>query len=139
MDIFSKAKRSWIMGRIKGKETSLEIKTRKWLFSQGKRFRKNVKDLPGCPDIVLKKYNLIIFINGCFWHGHKNCKYFKLPKSNKKYWKEKILKNIARDIENKKKMKIAGWNILILWECKLKENFEKEMIKIKKKLTIQSR
>ncbi|HNW70035.1 MAG TPA: DNA mismatch endonuclease Vsr [Bacteroidales bacterium] len=116
-DIFSKEKRSQIMVRVRAIETKPEILIRKYLFSQGFRFRKNVKSLPGCPDIVLPKYRTVIFIHGCFWHGHKNCISSALPKSNKEYWVSKISSNIIRDKKNKQKLKKLGWNVIIIWEC----------------------
>jgi len=97
MDKFSPKKRSEIMSKITGKETKPEILVRKYLFAKGFRYRKNVKTLPGKPDIVLPKYKTVVFINGCFWHGHKNCKKANLPTTNFNFWKEKIDKNIIRD------------------------------------------
>lgn len=94
MDVFSKSKRSDIMSKVSGKDTKPEILVRKFLFSKGFRYRKNVKDLPGKPDIVLPKYKAIIFVHGCFWHGHESCEAAKLPTSNIDYWTEKIASNI---------------------------------------------
>src|ERR1700739_1798896 len=97
MDVFSKDKRSTIMSKISGKETKPEIIIRKFLFSKGFRYRKNVSTLPGKPDIILSKYSTVIFVNGCFWHGHKNCKAAKLPSTRRQFWEEKINNNIVRD------------------------------------------
>ena len=97
MDVHDKKTRSYNMSRIKGKNTKPEELVRKYLFSQGFRYRKNDKKLPGSPDIVLPKYKTVIFVNGCFWHGHKGCKHFVWPKSNEAFWKNKIETNIARD------------------------------------------
>lgn len=119
-DIFSKTKRSEIMSKISGKETKPEILVRKYLFSKGFRYRKNVKDLPGKSDIVLPKYKTIIFINGCFWHGHKGCKRSTLPTSNMDFWKDKIGKNAERDKSDILKLKELGWKVIVVWECELK-------------------
>src|SRR5690606_20085781 len=119
-DIFSSKKRSEIMSKISGKETKPEILVRKYLFANGFRFRKNVKTLPGKPDIVLPKYKTIIFVHGCFWHGHKDCKKSKLPETRKEFWTSKITNNIERDQGNKEELKKLGWNIIVIWECELK-------------------
>lgn len=119
-DIHSKKVRSFNMSRVKGKETSPEVFVRKYLFGQGLRFRKNVRDLPGKPDIVLPKYRTVIFVNGCFWHGHQNCKKAKLPATRTDWWKEKIQKNIERDSKNIEKLARMGWQVLLVWECELK-------------------
>ncbi|NLL15307.1 MAG: DNA mismatch endonuclease Vsr [Bacteroidales bacterium] len=132
-DIFSKNKRSDIMSKIYGKETKPEILVRKYLFAQGFRYRKNVKDLPGKPDIVLPKYKTVIFVNGCFWHGHKNCKRSALPTSNTQFWEEKISKNIIRDSENIQKLLDMGYKVLTIWQCELtsktRENSLNKLIK----------
>ena len=111
--------RSKNMSHIKSKNTKPEIQVRHYLFSKGFRYRKNVKELPGCPDIVLPKYKTVVFINGCFWHKH-DCPRFVWPSSNDEYWRPKILKNVERDKENQKKLEQAGWRVLIVWECQLK-------------------
>ncbi len=118
-DIFSKQKRSEIMSKISGKETKPEILVRKFLFANGFRFRKNDKRYPGKPDIVLPKYKTVIFIHGCFWHGH-NCKAGKLPKTRKEFWKEKINRNIERDKRNKIDLEKQGWKVITIWQCELK-------------------
>lgn len=102
---------------------------RKYLFSKGLRYRKNVKMLPGKPDIVLRKYRTVIFVNGCFWHGHQNCRYFVMPKSNTEYWESKISNNIARDKASYEKLRRLGWNILVIWECELKKGRQEEALK----------
>lgn len=122
MDVHSKAIRSYNMSMIKGKNTKPEELVRKFLFSKGLRYRKNVKTLIGSPDIVLLKYKTVIFVNGCFWHGHKNCKYFVMPKANTKFWSEKISKNIDRDNSTYNKLTELGWNVIIIWECELKKD-----------------
>ena len=119
MDIYSKPKRSNIMARISDKDIKPEILVRKYLFQKGFRYRKNVKDLPGKPDIVLHKYKIIIFINGCFWHGHM-CKAGKLPKTNYSFWKNKIDANIVRDLKNINELQISGWKVIIIWQCEIK-------------------
>ena len=118
-DIFSKSKRSDIMSKISGKETKPEILVRKYLFSQGFRYRKNVRDLPGKPDIVLPKYKAVIFVNGCFWHGHENCKKSALPTTNTEFWKEKISSNIIRDKKTYAELSDMGYKVLVIWQCEL--------------------
>ncbi len=117
-DIFSLQKRSDIMSKIGGKNTKPEILVRKFLFSKGFRYRINVKTLPGKPDIVLPKYKTVIFINGCFWHGH-NCKKGKLPSSNIDFWREKISNNKSRDDKNSDLLIKLGWQVIIIWQCEI--------------------
>lgn len=107
------------MAKIRGDETQPEIVVRKFLFSQGFRFRKNVKTLPGKPDIVLPKYKTVIFINGCFWHKHKNCKKAQLPETRKEFWEKKINGNVERDKKNIRQLKKPGWQVIVLWQCRL--------------------
>ena len=120
MDVHDKKTRSYNMSQIKGKNTKPEEKVRKYLFSQGFRFRKNDKRLPGTPDIVLPRYRTVIFVNGCFWHGHSGCKYFVWPKSNADFWKSKIEKNIIRDRIKEEELHALGWRVIVVWECELK-------------------
>lgn len=108
------------MSKITGKDTKPEEIVRKYLFSRGFRYRKNDRKLPGTPDLVLPKYRTVIFVNGCFWHGHKGCKYFVWPKSNAEFWRKKIESNIARDRRNEIQLKNMGWNVLVVWECELR-------------------
>lgn len=122
------------MSKIRGEDTKLEIQVRSYLFKLGFRFRKNVKTLPGKPDIVLKKYKTVVFINGCFWHGHKNCKLFKMPKTRTRFWKNKIGSNINRDIKNKRKLRNLDWKVITLWECRLEKDFEKQMNRLVEKI-----
>ncbi len=117
-DIFSFQKRSDIMSKIGGKNTKPEILVRKFLFSKGFRYRINVKTLPGKPDIVLPKYKTVIFINGCFWHGH-NCKKGKLPSSNIDFWRKKISNNKSRDDKNSDLLIKLGWKVIIIWQCEI--------------------
>lgn len=118
-DIYSKQKRSDIMSHISGKETKPEILVRKFLFTNGFRFRKNVKDLPGKPDIVLPKYKTAIFIHGCFWHGH-TCKRGALPATNIEFWKTKIGGNIERDKRDVSELEKQGWKVIVIWQCEIK-------------------
>ena len=111
MDVHSKEIRSFNMSRIRGKNTKPEELVAKYLFSQGFRYRRNVKKLPGTPDIVMKKYKTVIFINGCFWHAHEGCKYFVLPDNNKEFWKEKLFRNRERDFEKKVQLEKLGFYI----------------------------
>ena len=118
MDIWSKKKRSAVMAKIKGKDTKPEWIVRRYLFSRGYRYRKNVKGLPGTPDIVLRKYGIVIFIHGCFWHGHEVDG--TMPKTNREFWKNKIEGNKLRDKRNKEKLRKMGWSVITVWECQLK-------------------
>ena len=120
MDIKSKEARSYNMSRIRNKNTKPEELVRKHLFSHGFRYRKNDCRLPGKPDIVLPKYKTVIFVNGCFWHGHEGCRYFVWPQNNADFWKEKISRNISRDTKIIAELKAAGWQVIIVWECELK-------------------
>lgn len=122
MDNHSKEVRSYNMSKIRSTGTKPEEMVRKYLFSKGLRYRKNVKKLPGKPDIVLPKYKTIVFVNGCFWHGHKDCRYFIMPKSNIEYWESKINNNIARDKKTYDSLLTLGWNIQVVWECELKKD-----------------
>ena len=121
MDVHDKKTRSYNMSMIKGKNTKPEELVRKYLFSQGFRYRKNVRTLPGSPDIVLPKYKTVIFVNGCFWHGHKGCRYFVWPENNADFWREKITTNIQRDANKIALLEQAGWRVLVVWECELKK------------------
>ena len=113
--------RSRNMSAIKSKNTKPEIKVRKVLHSMGYRFRLHGKDLPGSPDIVLPKYRTVIFVHGCFWHRHENCKYASNPKTREEFWKSKFKENVKRDKSHQKKLSAIGWNIIIVWECEIKD------------------
>ena len=113
------------MSKISGKETIPEIKVRSYLFLKGFRFRKNVKDLPGKPDIVLHKYKTIVFIHGCFWHGH-SCKAGKLPQANFEFWNKKIGDNVIRDQKNISTLERIGWKVIVLWQCEIRSPKEKQ-------------
>ena len=115
------------MSHIRSTNSKPEEIVRKYLFSKGFRFRKNVRTLPGCPDIVLPKHNTVIFVNGCFWHKH-NCDRFVWPSSNIEYWIPKINRNVERDEENYKKLTDIGWRVLVIWECELKKNVREERL-----------
>lgn len=108
------------MSRIKGKDTKPEMLVRKFLFAQGFRYRLHVKNLPGKPDIVLPKYKTVIFIHGCFWHGHKGCKYFVIPKTRTEWWVNKIERNKQKDKVSVKALTKAQWKVITIWECELK-------------------
>jgi DNA mismatch endonuclease (patch repair protein) len=119
-DVHDKKTRSYNMSQIKGKNTKPEMLVRKFLHANGFRYRLHVKDLPGKPDIVLPKYKTVIFVHGCFWHGHKDCKYFVVPKTRTEWWLTKINSNIANDTKASKALKKEGWKMIHLWECDLK-------------------
>jgi DNA mismatch endonuclease, patch repair protein len=118
-DIFSKTKRSEIMSNISGKETKPEILVRKYLFSKGFRYLKNDKRYPGTPDIVLPKYNTVVFVHGCFWHGH-DCVKGTLPNTRREFWENKIHGNIERDRRNKLALQDKGWKVITVWQCEIK-------------------
>lgn len=120
MDVHNKTTRSYNMSRIKGKNTKPEMLVRKFLFANGFRYRLNVKILPGKPDIVLPKYKTVIFVNGCFWHGHKGCKYFVVPKTRTDWWLNKIRETQKRDGEKEIELNVLGWKVITVWECELK-------------------
>lgn len=121
-DVHEPEIRSYNMSRIKGKNTKPELIVRKFLFANGFRYRLHDKKLPGKPDIVLKKYKTVIFVNGCFWHGHEGCKYFKLPSTNPEWWKKKINDTKVRDKKSHDQLTKDGWNVILLWECELKQH-----------------
>lgn len=118
--------RSRCMAAIKGKNTKPEMLVRRFLFSKGLRYRVNNPKLPGSPDIVFKKYHTVVFIDGCFWHGHEGCRYFRLPKSNVDFWRHKIAMNMARDYANNVDLRLAGWKVIRVWECDIKTKARRE-------------
>jgi len=119
-DVHSKETRSYNMSQIKGKNTKPEMLVRRFLHGNGYRYKLHDKSLPGKPDIVLPKYKTVIFVNGCFWHGHKNCKYYLVPKTRTEWWLNKINGNIANDTKAISSLKKEGWKIITIWECDLK-------------------
>ncbi len=128
MDVHDKETRSYNMSRIRSTNTKPEELVRTYLFSKGFRYRKNVSSLPGKPDIVLSKYKTCIFINGCFWHKHEGCKYFRWPKNNSEFWKEKLTRNAERDEKTYEELKHLGWNVLVVWECELRKGYRQETL-----------
>jgi len=119
-DVHNKETRSFNMSRIRSQDTKPEMLVRKFLFANGFRYRIHVKSLPGNPDIVLPKYKTVIFINGCFWHGHSGCKFYVVPKTRTEFWLNKIQKNISNDILNHNKLEQEGYTVIIIWECEVK-------------------
>lgn len=119
-DIHSRETRSYNMSQVKAKNTKPELLVRKYLHANGIRYRLHSKKLPGKPDMVLPKYKTVIFINGCFWHGHENCRYAALPKTRELFWREKITSNISRDRNANERLKADDWQVITVWECELK-------------------
>jgi DNA mismatch endonuclease (patch repair protein) len=134
MDVHDKKTRSFNMSMIKGKNTKPEIIVRKYLYQNGYRYRLNYSKLKGKPDIVLSKFKTVIFVNGCFWHGHEGCKYFVIPKTRTKWWIEKINKTKRRDQTNYKKLSESNWKVIVIWECELKNNPENRLEKLIKEI-----
>ena len=135
-DVHTPEQRSFNMQQIKGKDTKPEMLVRKFLHANGFRYKLHDKKLPGKPDIVLLKYKTIIFVHGCFWHGHRNCKYFVVPKTRTEWWQNKINGNIANDTKAIKALKKEGWKIINIWECGLKAaKMQKTLDSILRKLT----
>ena len=121
-DVHNPATRSYNMSRIRGKDTQPEMLVRRYLFAHGFRYRLHDPKLPGKPDIVLPKYKTVIFVNGCFWHGHKGCSYFVLPKTRTEWWLQKIKGTMARDKAAEIGLNVLGWKVIVVWECQLKKN-----------------
>lgn len=126
MDTLTPSKRSEVMSHIRGKNTSCELMVRRYLFSQGFRFRIHDRRYPGHPDIVLPKYRTMVFVNGCFWHGHTDCSLYRQPKSNVAFWKEKIERNRSRDERNRLLLEQSGWRVIVVWECELRQKHLRE-------------
>lgn len=139
MDIWDKERRSSIMSKVPQKDSKPEIIVRKYLFSKGFRYRTNAKKLAGSPDIVLSKYRTVIFVHGCFWHGH-TCRAGHLPSSNLDYWTTKIEKNIERDSRKNIELKKLGWNIIIVWQCELRnvKVREQRLIKLAEEIKLNN-
>lgn len=130
MDKITKDQRSHNMARIKSKDTSIEVKVRKFLFARGFRYRKNVRALPGTPDIVLPKYKTVIFVNGCFWHRHKGCKYTTTPSTHQDFWQKKFTVNVSNDKKHYRQLKDLGWHVIVLWECEIEHTFFEVMNRV---------
>ncbi len=130
-DIWTKEKRSFVMSRIRSKDTNPEKKARSLLHQMGYRFRLHVKNLPGRPDIVLPKYKKVIFVHGCFWHLHKGCRDGTIPKTQHEKWKIKLERNVGRDIAHIKQLRKKGWKVLVIWECEV----EKSIVSVEKKIS----
>lgn len=120
-DVFSKEKRSWIMSRVKGRDTKPEILVRSFLHRMGYRFRIHRRDLPGNPDIVLPRFGKVVFVHGCFWHGHKACPRSKRPTTNEDFWNKKLDGNIERDKRFRLELRRMGWKVLVVWECETRK------------------
>src|SRR5215471_10567501 len=121
MDIVGEAVRSRMMSGIRGSDTYPELRVRSYLHRRGLRFRKNVANLPGRPDIVLPKYRAVIMVHGCFWHQHRHCKYASVPSTNVRFWRRKLNRNVQRDEEKKRALRVLGWRVLAVWECQVTE------------------
>lgn len=136
MDIWSKQKRSEVMSKIRGKNTKPELILRSQLFRRGFRFRIHQQNLPGKPDIVLAKYKTAIFVHGCFWHYHKECKEGRIPSTNSKFWQEKLLKNIEKDEQHISKLQEMEWKVIVVWECEIEKNPLQTLEKLIYEITI---
>jgi DNA mismatch endonuclease (patch repair protein) len=138
-DVHTKEIRSFNMSRIRSKNTRPELAVRKFLHAAGFRYRLHDKKLPGKPDIVLPKYRTVIFVHGCFWHGHRDCRYFVVPKTRTDWWLDKINGNIEKDVGAAAALRNMGWQVLEIWECGLKKNTaESEMQRVTQKLYSQT-
>ncbi len=139
VDTISEERRSWNMSRIRSKNTKPELIVRSLLHRLGFRFRLHVKDLPGKPDIVLPKYKTVIFVHGCFWHRHNDCKNSVIPKSRTKWWLEKLDGNVKRDKKALENLSVLGWKTIVIWECELeKETMEDTLKNLNSKITCQN-
>jgi len=137
MDILTKEKRSWNMGRIRSRDTSPEKTVRSILHKNGFRFRLHIKKLPGKPDIVLAKHQTVIDVRGCFWHRHKGCKFAYNPKSRVDFWQKKFTENVVRDKKSEEELKKLGWKIIIVWECELKNRMMFEVVGVIEHITMR--
>ena len=129
-DRISKAHRSWNMSRVRSENTKPEKLLRSMLHRAGFRFRINVRDLPGKPDIVLRKYRVVIFVDGCFWHRHDGCKKASMPSTRQSFWKEKFQKTVERDKRQAEQLEKSGWKVIRVWECELENNAEQSVERI---------
>ena len=135
VDIWSKAKRSEVMSKIRSKNTKPELLLRKALHALGYRYRIHNKLLPGKPDIVFTKYKTAIFVHGCFWHYHSECPEGRIPDTNSKFWQEKLSKNVERDLKHRQALIDQGWKVIVVWECEVEKQLEEVLSKIKTELT----
>ena len=134
-DIYSKVKRSELMSKVRSKNTKPELIIRSHLHNLGYRFRIHIKDLPGCPDLTLKKYQTVIFIHGCFWHQHQNCKKATIPKNNRGFWLNKLNNTVTRDKKQEIMLRELGWNVIAIWECDIYKDLESVIIYITSQLS----
>lgn len=125
MDTLTPEQRSLNMSRIHGRDTKPEVIVRKYLFAKGLRYRKNDKRFPGHPDIVFPKYKTVIFVHGCFWHGHEGCRYFRIPSSNVEFWEVKIRRNRERDKKDAAELEKLGWKVITVWECRIRRKADR--------------
>lgn len=125
MDTLTPEQRSLNMSRIHGRDTKPEVIVRKYLFAKGLRYRKNDKRFPGHPDIVFPKYKTVIFVHGCFWHGHEGCRYFRIPSSNVEFWEVKIRRNRERDKKDAAELEKLGWKVITVWECRIRRKSDR--------------
>ncbi len=125
---YERGTRSYTMSHIRGKDTSIEVMVRRYLFSRGLRFRKNDKRYPGHPDIVLPKWHTVVFVNGCFWHMHEGCAKHSMPKSNVDFWSAKLLRNRERDRAQHAALEAMGWRVIVVWECELAKPVRQERL-----------
>ncbi len=129
-DNITTEERSEIMARVKSKGNKPELLVRKYLYHHGYRYRVNVAALPGKPDIVLRKYGAVIFVNGCFWHRHPYCKNTRTPKTNVEFWEQKFRRNADRDKRNYEELEKRGWKVIVVWECQVKKDLESTMKRV---------
>ncbi|NMN00836.1 Vsr [Bifidobacterium sp. DSM 109958] len=125
---YERGTRSYVMSHIRGKDTSIEVLVRSYLFRRGLRFRKNDRHYPGHPDVVLPKYHAMVFVNGCFWHMHDGCPRCVMPKSNVEFWRAKLLRNRARDAAQHAELEAAGWRVITVWECELAKTLREDRL-----------
>ncbi len=130
MDGLTPERRSWNMSQVHSRDTSIELAVRHWLYHHGYRYRKNVKQLPGKPDIVLRPYKTVIFIHGCFWHRHPGCRDATTPKTNTEFWENKFARNVANDIKHRTELEELGFRVIVIWECDINKNLEKTMTSV---------
>jgi len=133
-DILNREQRSWVMSRIRGKNTKPELAVRSALHCAGYRFRLHRSDLPGKPDIVLSRYHTVIFVNGCFWHQHHGCEKATIPQYNRQFWQKKLERTVQRDQQNGRKLRRLGWRVVTLWECRIRDSIDNCVERVGKRL-----